>query len=275
MERVQFIFKKTWLRLCGHAVHCMLIMAFAGTQAFAQDTTVIKHPGASQKKWNYLVEAYLMFPNMNGTTGIGTLPDVEVDANPGDVFSNLQIGAMLYAEAYSDKWAISSDIIYMALAQDIKTGTVIKSGEAKAKQFAWELAGMRRLLPMLEAGVGLRVNTLKMDVNLVQSNVGGSTTNRGKSLTETWVDPFFVARIKSDPAKKFIYQLRADIGGFGIGADLAWQIQAYAGYRFSRLLQITAGYRVLGVDYEKGSGENRFLYNMDTFGPVIRFGFNF
>jgi hypothetical protein len=90
-----------------------------------------------------------------------------------------------------------------------------------------------------------------------------------------WVDPFIVARIKSDPARKFIYQLRGDIGGFGIGSDLAWQVQAYAGYRFSKLFQMTVGYRYIGMDYDKGSDENRFLYDIDTFGPVVRVGFNF
>jgi len=72
-----------------------------------------------------------------------------------------------------------------------------------------------------------------------------------------------------------MYEFRGEIGGFGIGSDFAWQIQAYAGYRFSKLFHITAGYRVISLDYKTGEGENRFLYDINTFGPVIRFGFNF
>ena len=83
-----------------------------------------------------------------------------------------------------------------------------------------------------------------------------------------------IARVKSKPGEKFIYTLRGDIGGFGIGSDFTWQIQAYAGYRFSKLFQLTGGYRVIGINYNKGTGEDRFLYDMDTFGPVVRFGFN-
>ncbi len=253
----------------------MLAMTIACTQSFAQDSLAAKQPATTKKNWNFLAEVYLMFPNMNGKSGLGTLPEVDVDASPGDIFDKLQIAAMLYFEAAKDRWAFSSDLIYMSLKQDIKTGPVIQSGEANAKQFAWELAGMRRLLPILEAGIGLRLNSMKMGIDLVHNNVGGGTTNRSRSTTETWVDPFIVARIKSDPAKKFIYQLRGDIGGFGVGSDFAWQIQAYAGYRFSKLFQITAGYRVLGMDYDKGSGEDRFLYDMDIFGAIVRFGFNF
>lgn len=94
-------------------------------------------------------------------------------------------------------------------------------------------------------------------------------------MTETWFDPMLIARIKSKSGEKFIYQFRGEIGGFDIGSDFAWQMQAYAGYQFSKLFQITGGYRIISLDYENGSGQNRFMYNIDTSGPVVRFGFNF
>jgi len=34
-------------------------------------------------------------------------------------------------------------------------------------------------------------------------------------------------------------------------------------------------YRVIAVNYENGSGQDRFLFNMTTFEAVLRFGFNF
>ena len=107
-------------------------------------------------------------------------------------------------------------------------------------------------------------------------SVGGwSSATKKTSMTKTWFDPILIARIQGKSAEKFIYQLRGEIGGFGIGSDFAWQMQAYAGYRFSKLFQITGGYRIISLDYESGSGQNRFMYNVDTSGPVLRFGFNF
>jgi hypothetical protein len=47
------------------------------------------------------------------------------------------------------------------------------------------------------------------------------------------------------------------------------------GYRFSDLLQTSLGYRYISMDYDEGDGEDRFLYDMDTFGFVARVGFNF
>jgi len=248
----------------------ILFAIFSFQNLFSQESQPPK-----AKKWQFLVEPYLMFPNMNGKTGVGNLPDVSVDANPGDIFSKLQMGAMLNMEASNDKWAIATDFIYMNLQQDVTSGTLINSGEATAKQFAWELAGLRRVAPWLEVGVGGILNSIQAGANINVNNIGGGTTNRAKELTQTWYDPMLIVRIKHNPIKKFMYEFRGEIGGFGIGSDFAWQIQAYAGYRFSKLFHITAGYRVISLDYKTGEGEDRFLYDINTFGPVIRFGFNF
>jgi len=245
-----------------------LVIAIACTQSFAQDTT-------AAKKWNFLLEPYLLFPNMQGSVGVGTLPDATLDVDASDIFSHFKMGALLYFEAAKGRWAFTTDIVYMKLGQDVKQGTIINHGEATVKQFLWEVAALRKLMPWLEGGIGLRLTSLDTELDLVTNNIGGGTTARNKSLTQTWVDPIIIARIKSSLDKKFIYQFRGDIGGFGIGSDFTWQLQAYLGYRFSKLFQATAGYRIIGVDYSKGSGDERFLYNVNTFGPVVRFGFNF
>lgn len=236
----------------------------------AQDSTHAKHT------WKTLAELYMMFPNMNGTTGLGSLPEATVDMNAGDVFSHLHVGAMLYFEMANDRWSVNTDVVYTNLKEEVRPGTLINSGQVQVKQLSWEVAGLRKFLPWLEAGIGLRLNSFTNSLDLVTHNIiGGGTTVRNKSMTKTWVDPVIITRIKSAADKKFIYQFRGDIGGFGIGADLAWQVQAYAGYRFTKLFQVTAGYRVISMDYDKGSGEDRFLYDMNTFGPVLRLGFNF
>jgi hypothetical protein len=251
----------------------ILLIALCSFQTlFSQDS---QNTAPGVKKWNFLVEPYLLFPNMNGKTGIGNLPDVTVDANPGDIFNKLQMGAMLNMEASNANWAIATDFIYMDLKQDVTSGLLINNGDLSAKQFAWELAGLRRVTPWLELGIGGILNSIKAGVDINVSNIGGGTTNRSKELSKSWYDPMLIARIKHNPVKKFMYEVRGEIGGFGIGSDLAWQIQAYAGYRFSKLFHITGGYRVISLDYSTGEGENRFLYDIDTFGPVIRFGFNF
>jgi len=72
-----------------------------------------------------------------------------------------------------------------------------------------------------------------------------------------------------------LFQVRSEIGGFGAGSDLTWQLQENSGYRISKDFQPSVGYRILSIDCDKGADTERFIYNVDTFGPVIRMGFNF
>lgn len=238
------------------------------SKSSAQDSTVIKN------KWHYLAQPYLMFPVINGTIGLGQLPDADIHANANDIFNALQFGAMLYFEAHNDHWALSSDMIYVDLSQDAESKRGIINAVAGTKQFIWEAAGLRRINPWFDAGIGLRMVNMKSSLDMdVDSTLGGG--HRSKSITETWVDPIIIGRVKFPAGKRWLFQLRADMGGFGIGSDFTWQAQADIAYRLSKLLQLGLSYRILGIDYAKGSGDDRFLYNVDMYGPALKIGFNF
>jgi len=237
------------------------------TTTAVQDTTIVK------SKWHFLLEPYIMFPNMHGMTGLGGLPNAQVDEDPGDIFSNLQFGAMIYAEAIKGFWTFSSDLTYMKLKSNVSAKNEVVSGSAELEQLAWEIAGMRKLAPWFELGLAFQLNHIKSDVDLF-INTSGGREERTSKIDESWVDPSILTRVKFDLSKKWFFQFRGNLGGGGIGSDLYWQLQSYFGYRFSKLFQLSAGYRVIYIDYETGSGNDRFVYDMTTFGPVLRFGFN-
>jgi hypothetical protein len=226
-------------------------------------------------KWKFLVEPYLIFPNMSGEVGIRNLPSVEVDASPGDIFSNLKFGGMLYLEAQSDKWAITSDLLYMDLGEEATPSVVINSGRASAQQFMWEAAGLYRLAPYLEVGLGGRLNSLNAGIDITRNTIGGGTEALSGSVSQTWYDPVIITRVTADVDDKWLFAFRGDFGGFGVGSAFTWQAQGDVGYRFSKLFHTSLGYRILGMDYDKGSNEDRFRYNVNTFGAVLRFGFTF
>src|SRR5215510_8819524 len=126
-----------------------LLLAAMANSAHAQDSG-----------WHYLVEPYAMFPNMKGNTGIGNLPPAPVDEDPSDIFDNLQMGAMFYAEMHNDTWAFSSDVLYMDLGSDISGGAFITGGSVDVSQLGWELAAMRRFAPWFEAGLAATYNNI-------------------------------------------------------------------------------------------------------------------
>lgn len=226
---------------------------------------------SAAKKWHYLGDLYMMFPNMKGETTVANLPEVEVNADVSDVLGHLKLGGMFYLEATNDNWAISSDFIYMKLNQGLKTTNLIKSGSVTMEELAWEVDGLKHIIPWLELGVGGRLVSLNTAVNAT----GTLNEVHNGSASKTWYDPVVVMRMQGYIKDKWLLQFRGDVGGFGVGSNFSRQIQANAGYRFSKLFQATLGYRYIGIDYDKGEGAQRFLYNIDTYGWVVHFGFNF
>jgi hypothetical protein len=228
-----------------------------------------------EKKWYFLTDIYLMFPYIDGETGIGDSLVADIDADPGDIFSKLKMAAMLYLEARTDKWAITSDLVYMNLNQEVTPSTLLNSGNVTARQFIWEGAGLYRIHPFLEAGIGGRINYLQTKFDVRRNVFPAGTQQFEDDYSKTWFDPVLITRLSADIKDKWLFQFRGDIGGFGVGSDLTWQLQAYAGYRFTKVFQITAGYRILSTDYKYGENPKKFTFNTNEFGPVIRFGFNF
>jgi len=227
-----------------------------------------------EKKWHFLTDVYLMFPNINGETGIGELL-VPIDASAGDVFSKLKIGGMFYFEAQTSKWALTSDIVFMNLNEDITPNKIIESGEVTGKQFIWEAAALYRIAPFWEVGVGGRLNNLEMGIDANRKAITSGTKAISADKTATWYDPIIITRLETDINNKWLFQLRGDVGGFGIGSDITWQLGGYVGYRFTKVFQLTGGYRILSMDYNKDVKNTQFVFNVDEFGPVVRLGFNF
>jgi len=234
----------------------------------AQDTTNVK-------KWNFSTDVYLLFPYMKGDIGVGNEVTAPVDAAPGDIFSKLKMGGMLYLEAHNNKWAVTSDLIFMHLKQDIAPGKFWDYGTAGAKQLVWEPAGFYRLASFLEVGVGGRLNNLQASIEGRRNAFPAGTYEVSESASKTWFDPILITRLTADIRDKWLFQFRGDLGGFGVGSKFTWQFQAYAGYKFTKVFQLTAGYRYMSMDYDKGTDTSRFIYDVDTFGPEISFGFHF
>jgi hypothetical protein len=262
--------------------NCARLQTFTGLllifiYLFSPDNAKAQIFKDSSGKYKLYLEPYLMFTSMSGTTGLGNLPNTFICVPASDVFSHLKIGGMLYAEVHNDKLAYTSDLFYANLSEDASGKNGIISGSASLKQFLWELEGLYRLNPWLEAGVGARINNITAGLNInYNPPLGGASKSGSESKSNTWVDPLVVVRLKTVVENKWLFQLRADMGGFGIGSQFAWQLQPDIFYRASKLMQFGIGYRIISMNYNNNkSGSDYFLYDMEEYGPQIRIGFNF
>jgi len=246
------------------------------TRGLLAAALVASAPGHAQESgaagWQYLAEGYVMFPNMKGDVTLGDLPPAPVDESPSDIFSNLQMGAMFYFEAHDEHWAVSSDLLYMDLESDLTPNRVVSDGTAGVKQLGFEVAAMRRLTPWFELGLSAVYNKIDADVDMTFDTILGTST-RHLGLTQDWIDPTIVMRATFPLGAKWSATFRGNLGGFGVGSDLFWQLQADAVYRAGDHWQFAFGYRVIDFDYDSGSGARRFVYDMQNFGPVLRAGY--
>jgi len=90
-----------------------------------------------------------------------------------------------------------------------------------------------------------------------------------------WIDPFVGVRMRLKLNEKFNLSLRGDVGGFDVGSKFTYNAIGLVGYDISRVVSLWLGYRVLGVNYESGSGFNKFKYDMTMYGPITGIVFRF
>jgi hypothetical protein len=230
----------------------MLIAGGAWTPAAAQ---------APSDKWDVTLAPYLMGAAMSGTTAVRGR-EVEVELSASDIFSNLQFGAMGLVVARKGNWGFGADAIWMAL------GTTVRNTNVDFNQGALAFYGLRRLGAAADVTVGLRVNTL-------QGKLDFKTLGVDVSQDKTWVDPLVGLTLRTSAEHRVRLHVYTELGGFGAGSDLTWQIFPSLGIRLSDRVSLDVGYRWLDMDYETGDGNARFGYDVLTQGPVGGLAFRF
>ena len=97
----------------------------------------------------------------------------------------------------------------------------------------------------------------------------------GVTQDRSYLDPFFGIRGRFDWTEDLFLQVRGDVGGFDIASDLTWQLIGLVGYSPWDSTTVLAGYRLLDIDYDDGSGANRFELDVQIRGPFLGVAFGF
>jgi hypothetical protein len=113
---------------------------------------------------------------------------------------------------------------------------------------------------------------LKADLEANVSAPFGSFSKGGKTDDkETWIDPFVGARVHHALAPDVWLIVRGDVGGFGVGADLAWTTTATFQYFVSDQVAFGAGWKIMDLDYDDGG----FEADVRMSGPFVTLTFAF
>jgi hypothetical protein len=115
-------------------------------------------------------------------------------------------------------------------------------------------------------------------VNAAKARIANQVALRlNKSLSQTkskddfWFDPYVGLRGRYNFNKTYYTGVRGEIGGFGVGADLMWEVEAVVGINLTRSIFTEIGYRALGGNFE----ENNFRFETVMHGPQITTGITF
>lgn len=219
--------------------------------------------------WKQTVFIYGMGAAIEGDAQIGNLA-LPVDLSMSDLFDALEFGAMAAYRVENEIWSFTADVTFMGLGWQESGPQAQVRGDLDIDQLTLMTTVGRRITPNLEGLVSLAYFDLSADLEIQLPNQV-ARASRGAD----WVDPLIGLHYSVPFADKWLFDLRGDIGGFGIGSDLTWQLMTVVRRQNTDTFGWYFGYRAIGYDYETGQGQNYQRYDLIQHGPGIGIAFSF
>lgn len=233
--------------------------------------TVVAQETDGGSNWEFnLAPFYLWGVSLDGDITLGTTV-TPVELAFSDIVDNLEAAFIVHFEGmHTSNWGFLVDINYLDLSSDVNLpGPFNMPANVDFDAAVGELSGLYRIKSDNHAYdliAGLRYTKLETK----------ATTAAVPTLVDAsqdWLDPLIGFRWIWGLADKWSLVARGDVGGFGIGSDLALQGIALVDWQPFRYVSFLAGYRAIYQDYEDGSGADLFRYDATMHGPVL--GINF
>lgn len=247
----------------------LLLSVFVSTWAlsYGQDTSDPQYD-----EWEFTIAPYLFMASINGDAAVAVDGRNEVDLNFGDILKRLQSAFMMRGEVYKGNWGIMADYIYLKIGDDID---VTENGvdALEFRQSIFEGFISRRIdqnWGWVDVYGGIRSWDFGLDLDVADSDITRVT------FKQNWVDPVIGGRAVLTFSDRVSGVVRGDIGGFGLGSDFSFTVQAGAAYHFTDWLAATLHYKYLYVDYNNDkAAPDLFIYDAGTHGPLLGLVFQF
>ena len=143
-------------------------------------------------------------------------------------------------------------------------------GESAAREWTSAIdaiGGVRYWHAQTDVSVGVNVDVSRT-ARFVSFDASRNLAIAGTGSMD-WADPFIGLRLRQALAPQHEIVVQGDVGGFGVGSQIAWQFRAHYSYQFSAgktSWVALIGYRALGVTYVNGNGDGM---DMILAGPVL------
>jgi hypothetical protein len=217
--------------------------------------------------WRFEFTPYLWFPNISGTIATEPLPSARFESPDLGLLANVDFATSATFTARSDAWVVLSDFSYTKLGLDESlSGSELSIDSA----VYWAtLAGGHSIVAgpagRVDVFGGMRYTFLDGDV---ESTGGVSGSNRDN---QDWLDPLVGFEASGRIAERWRLGLLADVGGFGVGSDFAYEIWPSASWTYNEIITLHVGYRLLSMDFDRSD----VTYDVTEAGWIVGFGLGF
>ena len=225
---------------------------------------------AADDGWHFVVAPYLWLPWTYGTVGaLGR--EVHVYADPSQIFSHFRFGLMGLVEADHKRIVLPLDMIWARFGDDKALpfpNVLATTADVKVDEFILTPKIGYRLLDQekikIDALTGFRYWHLGQNLQFSPSRLGLNLSG-----SQNWVDPLVGGRILGVLTPKVSLSIGGDVGGWGAGSQLDYQILGLLGYKIKPAWTLQAGYRYLDVNYRSNT-----VYDAATSGIVLGVSIN-
>lgn len=152
------------------------------------------------------------------------------------------------------------------VARVVNDFMLTKEAALRARIDALHLRGAAR-----RAAVRQAVNAVETQIANQLAYVLDTKLHQSISRDDGWFDPYLGLHTRYNFNKAFYTAVRGEVGGFGVGADLMWQVEAVLGINVTRSIFTEIGYRALAADF----ANDNFTFDVVLHGPQITTGITF
>ena len=197
-----------------------------------------RRPGS----WQFEVTPYLWATGLDGTLAFTARPQagIAVQQSFSDLFKILDFAASGSFEARNGRWGVLFDAVYFKLSDTATVtgprGFATLAADGTVTQQIYTLLASYRVSDgpsQVDLFGGLRYASVEGEVEMQATLPQLALGSRSFGQKKHWVDPVIGARIRHPVGERWTLVGYADIGGFGTGSDLSWQLIAGANYAFS------------------------------------------
>lgn len=227
----------------------------------------------SDNPWSFNLSIYGWATAIDGTISAGGR-SADVDVAFKDVLKHLDMTFMAAAELRYKRWGFMGDLVYARLSDDIAppAGIVFSSTHEVVKETIGTFALSYRVVDakpaFLDLFAGARVYSFYSQI-VLRPNLG--QTGFSADGTSTWADPIVGLRGRYYVSRAVFLNGYGDVGGFGAGSELSWQVLGGIGVQAARWCDVQLGYRALGFEYNGSRGKQEITTHGPIFGATIRF----